>query len=134
MRLEFGSQPEDLVAAIGPGVGQCCYAVGEEVLSEFESQFTYSSELFREVGSSDPVRTRYPIMFLSQRAPGHSSLGSGHHLDLIEANRRQLLAAGLQPRAIRFVGACTNCHPELFFSHRGSRGRCGRMMSVIGIR
>jgi YfiH family protein len=134
MRLEFGSQPEDLVAAIGPGVGQCCYAVGEEVLSEFESQFTYGSELFREVGSSDPVRTRYPMMFLSQRAPGHSSLGSGHHLDLIEANRRQLLAAGLQPRAIRFVGACTNCHPELFFSHRGSRGRCGRMMSVIGIR
>jgi len=134
MRLEFGSQPEDLVAAIGPGVGQCCYVVGEEVHSEFESQFTYASELFREVDSSDPVRTRYPIMFLTQRAPGHSSLGSGLHLDLIEANRRQLLDAGLQPRAIQVVGACTNCHPELFFSHRGSRGRCGRMMSVIGIR
>lgn len=134
MRLEFGSQPKDLVAAIGPGVGQCCYAVGEEVLSEFESQFTYGSELFREIGSSDPVRTKYPMMFLAQRAPGHSSPGAGLHLDLIEANRRQLLAAGLQPRAIQFVGACTNCHPELFFSHRGSRGRCGRMMSVIGIR
>ncbi|HEY1897908.1 MAG TPA: peptidoglycan editing factor PgeF [Terracidiphilus sp.] len=134
MRLEFGSHPEDLVAAIGPGVGQCCYAVGEEVVSEFESQFTYGSELFREVDSSDPVRTRYPLMFLSHRAPGHSSPGSGLHLDLVEANRRQLLASGLQPDAIQFVGACTHCHPELFFSHRGSRGHCGRIMSVIGIR
>jgi hypothetical protein len=134
MRLEFGSQPEDLVAAIGPGVGQCCYGVGEEVFSEFESQFTYGSELFRKVDSSDPVLARYPMMFLTQRAPGHSSLGPALHLDLVEANRRQLLAAGLQPGAIQSVGACTNCHPELFFSHRGSRGRCGRMMSVIGIR
>jgi YfiH family protein len=134
MRLEFGSHPEDLVAAIGPGVGQCCYVVGEEVFSEFESQFTCGSELFREVDSSDPVRTRYPMMFLTQRAPGDASLGSGLHLDLVEANRRQLLAAGLPPGAVQFVGACTNCHPELFFSHRGSRGRCGRMMSVIGIR
>jgi hypothetical protein len=134
MRLEFGSRPEDLVAAIGPGVGQCCYAVGEEVVSEFESQFTYGSELFREVDSSDPVRTQYPMMFLSQRAPGQSSPGTGLHLDLVEANRRQLLASGLRPDAIQFVGACTQCHPELFFSHRGSRGRCGRMMAVIGMK
>lgn len=132
MRLEFGSQPEDLVAAIGPGIGPCCYAVGEEVQSEFESQFTYGSELFREVASSDPVRSRYPLMFLNQRAPGHGS--QGLHLDLIEANRRQLLAAGLGADAIEVVGACTNCHPEMFFSYRASKGRCGRMMSVIGIR
>ena len=133
MRLEFGSHPDDLVAAIGPGVGQCCYVVGAEVLSEFESQFTYGPEFFREVDSSDPLRTRYPMMFLNQRAPGHSSVGSALHLDLVGANRRQLLAAGLRPDAVQFVGACTNCHQELFFSHRGSRGRCGRMMSVIGI-
>jgi YfiH family protein len=132
MRLEFGSQPEDLVAAIGPGIGACCYAVGEEVISEFESQFTYGSELFHEVASSDPVRSRYPLMFLNQRAPGHGS--PGVHLDLIEANRRQLLSAGLQPGAVQVVGACTNCHPEMFFSYRASKGKCGRMMSVIGIR
>jgi YfiH family protein len=134
MRLEFGSQPEDLVAAIGPGIGACCYAIGEEVLSEFESQFTYGSELFREVYDADPVRTKYPMLFLTQRAPGHSPIGPSLHVDLIEANRRQLLAAGLDAGAIQVVGACTNCHPELFFSHRASRGRCGRMMSVIGVR
>ena len=134
MRMEFGSRPEDLTAAIGPGIGLCCYAVGEEVFSEFESQFTYAAELFREVYDSDPVRTRYPMLFLTQRAPGHSPIGPSLHLDLAEANRRQLLAAGLRPRAIQVVGGCTSCHRELFFSHRGSDGHAGRMMSVIGIR
>jgi polyphenol oxidase len=134
MRLEFGCKPEDLVAAIGPGVGQCCYAVGEEVLSEFESQFSYAGELFREVFDSDPVRTRYPMLFLTQRAPGHSPIGPQLHLDLIEANRRQLLDAGLGPSAISTTGGCTSCHTELFFSHRASQGHAGRMMSVIGVK
>jgi YfiH family protein len=134
MRLQFGSRPEDLVAAIGPGIGPCCYAVGEEVLSSFESQFAYARELFREVYDSDPVRTRYPLLFMTQRAPGHSEIGPSLHLNLVEANRRQLLAAGLKPRAIHLLGGCTSCHRDLFFSHRGSQGHAGRMMSVIGIR
>jgi hypothetical protein len=134
MRLEFGSRPEDLIAAIGPGIGACCYAVGEEALSEFESQFAYARELFREVYSSDAVRTKYPMLFLTQRAPGHSLIGPSLHLDLIEANRRQLLSAGIKPRSIKLVGGCTSCQPELFFSHRASRGHAGRMLSVIGIR
>ena len=134
MRLEFGSRPEDLIAAIGPGIGVCCYAVGDEVLSTFESQFTYARALFREVYDSDPVRMKYPMLFLTQRAPGHSPIGPGLHVDLIEANRRQLLDAGLKPNAIQVVGGCTQCQRELFFSHRGAHGHAGRMMSVIGIR
>ena len=134
MRLEFGSRPEDLIAAIGPGIGACCYAVGEEVMSSFESQFSYAHELFCEVYDSDPVRTKYPMLFLTQRAPGHSPIGPGLHLDLIKANRRQLLDAGLQSSAIHLAGGCTSCHSHLFFSHRASRGHAGRMMSVIGIR
>jgi polyphenol oxidase len=132
MRLQFGCRPQDLVAAIGPGAGQCCYAVGEELLSEFESQFSYAPELFREVFDSDPVRTKYPMLFLTQRAPGHSPIGPQLHLDLIEANRRQLLDAGVKPSAISTTGGCTNCHTDLFFSHRASRSHAGRMMSVIG--
>ena len=119
MRIEFGSRPEDLIAAIGPGVGQCCYAIGEEVLTEFESQFSYARELFREVYDSDPVRKKYPMLFLTQRAPGHSPIGPGMHLDLIEANRRQLLDAGVKASAISLTGGCTSCHTDLFFSHRG---------------
>ncbi len=134
MRLAFGSQPEDLIAAIGPGIGLCCYAVGEEVLSEFESQFSYARELFKEVFDSDPVRKKYPMLFLTQRAPGHSPIGPSLHVDLVEANRRQLLAAGLKPDSIQVVGGCTQCHTDLFFSHRASHGHTGRMMAVIGIR
>ncbi len=134
MRLEFGSRPGDLIAAIGPGNGPCCYAVGEEVVSEFESQFAYARELIHEVYSADPVRNKYPMLFLTQRAPGHSDIGPQIHIDLIEANRRQLLDAGVRPQAISIVGGCTACHPELFYSHRASRGHAGRMMGVIGIR
>jgi len=134
MRLEFGSRPEDLVAAIGPGNLVCCYQVGEDVLSEFESQFTYGAGLFREVYDADPVRARYPMMFMNQRAPGHSPMGPSLHVDLVEANRRQLIDAGLRENAIQVVAACTQCHQEMFFSHRGSRGRCGRMLNVIGIK
>jgi YfiH family protein len=134
MRLEFGSRPADLIAVIGPGIGPCCYAVGEEVLSEFESQFVYARELFREVYDSDPVRRRYPMLFLNQRPPGHGPAGSQLHVDLIEANRRQLLACGIPAKSIQIVGGCTQCNPNLFFSYRGASGRTGRMLAVVGIR
>jgi polyphenol oxidase len=132
MRLEFGSRPEDLIASIGPGISQCCYSVGQEVREQFESQFLYASELFREVYDSDPVRQKYPMLFLTARAPGHSDIGPSLHLDLAEANRRQLLAAGLRKGAIFLTGQCTGCHTDRFFSHRIERGFTGRMMSVIG--
>ena len=134
MRLEFGSQPEDLVAAIGPGIGVCCYAVGEEVLSSFESQFSYSRQLFRGVDDTDEVRRKDPVLLLTQRAPAHSPLGPSLHVDLVEANRRQLLDAGLSAKSIHRTGGCTSCHRDLFFSHRASQGHAGRMMSGIGIR
>lgn len=134
LRLEFGSRPENLVAAIGPGIGQCCYAVGEEVRSEFLSQFAYAGELFRDVYDSDPIREKYPMLFLTARAPGHSNIGPSLHLDLQEANRRQLLDAGVSPEAIFVFGDCTSCQRNRFFSHRADHGRTGRMFSVIGIR
>jgi hypothetical protein len=134
MRLEFGSRPEDLVAAIGPGIGQCCYAVGEEVRAEFESQFSYAAELFCDVYNSNPVREKYPLLFLTARAPGHSNIGPSLHLDLVEANRRQLLDAGLKADAISVVGDCTSCRTDRYFSYRAEHGFTGRMFSVIGIR
>lgn len=132
MRLEFGSRPEEMEAAIGPAIGACCYAVGEEVRSEFLSQFSYAEELFSEVYDSDPVKEKYPLLFLTMRAPGHSNMGPSLHLDLIEANRRQLLDAGVPAASIWTAHRCTNCEPERFFSHRAEQGFCGRMMSVIG--
>jgi polyphenol oxidase len=134
MRMEFGTQPEDCIAAIGPGIGSCCYAVGEEVHSEFASQFAYASELFSEVYDSDPIKEKYPLLFMTARAPGHSGLGPKLHLNLIEANRRQLLDAGLSPAAVSIVGDCTSCHTDRYFSYRSEQGFTGRMFSAIGIR
>jgi YfiH family protein len=134
MRTEFRSKPEDLVAAIGPGIAACCYAVGDEVRSEFGSQFAYAAELFTEVSDSDPIRDKYPLLFLTARAPGHSNLGPQLHLDLMEANRRQLLDAGLRAEAITVIGDCTRCQNNRYFSYRAEQGFTGRMLSVIGIR
>ena len=129
MRAEFGSAPEDLVAAVGPAIGSCCYSIGEEVEQEFRSQFAYAEELFCEVYDADPVREKYPMLFLSARAPGHSDLGPRLHLDLQEANRRQLQAAGV--REVEVLGQCTSCRTDLFFSYRAEQGLTGRMMAVI---
>ena len=130
----FGSRPRDIRAAIGPGIQGCCYEVGEEVRSKFESQFAYGSSLFHEVKDSDPVREKYPLLFLTARAPGHSELPKKIFLDLVEANRQQLMAAGVPKKNIDASQFCTNCHPELLFSYRAEKGKTGRMMGVAGIR
>jgi len=133
MHRFFGSRPRDLKAAIGPGIRGCCYEVGEEVRTKFESQFEYGAKLFREVKESDPVREKYPLLFLSARAPGHSDLPKKIFLDLVEANRQQLLAAGVPAKSIEASPLCTNCHPDLLFSYRAERGKTGRMLAVAGI-
>ena len=134
MRKHFKSDPRDLFAAIGPGVHGCCYDVGEEVRTKFEARFAYASSLFREVKESDPVREKYPLLFLTARAPGHSELPVKLFLDLVEANRRQLLDAGVLARNIETSSLCTACHTELLFSFRAEKGVTGRMMAVAGIR
>jgi polyphenol oxidase len=134
MRRQFDSAPRDLRAAIGPCVRKCCYAVGSEVKAEFESQFSYASELFEEVFDSNAIHIKYPLLFLNQRAPGHGDLGPEIHLNLVEANTRQLRDAGLPEDHISVIDGCTACDTSRFFSHRAEFGRTGRMMAVIGIR
>ena len=134
MRRQFGSLPRDLRAAIGPSIRRCCYQVGPEVRAEFESQFSYAGNLFEEVFDSNAIHVRYPLLFLNQRAPGHGDLGPEIHLDLVEANRRQLQDAGLREEHISVIEGCTACDTARFFSHRAEFGKTGRMMAVIGIR
>lgn len=134
MRLYFGSRPHDLKAAIGPGVHHCCYTVGEEVRENFYSQFAYARSLFHEIKESDPVREKYPMLFLTARAPGHSALPVKIFLDLVEANRRQLLDAGLLRKNIESSLLCTSCNTDVLFSHRAEKGNTGRLMGVAGVR
>jgi len=108
MRKEFGSDPQDLTAAIGPGIGACCFAVGPEVEDLFRAKYAYAPHLFA----------------------GHNPL----RMNLAEANRLQLLSAGLLGRNIHSLNACTSCAVDRFFSYRAERGKTGRMMAVIGLR
>jgi YfiH family protein len=125
MRQRFGSKPEHLIAAIGPAIGACCYIVGAEVRSQFEGQFAYADQLFR-ISPGDKA------------SPGEGAgVGLQLHLDLHEANRRQLLDAGLKPKAITVLGECTACTRlqngrRKYFSYRAEAGVTGRMMAVIG--
>jgi len=134
MRRTFGTRPSDLKATIGPGIRGCCYQVGPEIKYKFESQFSYATELFRETKDRDEIHERYPLLFLTARAPGHSELPKKIFLDLAQANRRQLLAVGVPARNISDLDLCTSCHLERFFSHRAEKGNTGRMMAAVGIR
>ena len=133
-RRQFGSDPADLVAAIGPGIHRCCYQVSEDLREKFCSQFFYGEALFENVFSSDPVRRQYPLLFMNMRAPGHGEPPHTVHLDLVEANRRQLLDSGLREENIWISDLCTSCRTDLLFSHRKEKGVTGRMVGAIGIR
>jgi YfiH family protein len=133
MERQLGCDPRNLVAVIGPGIGACCYEIGEEVESEFESQFAYSKELFEDVFDSWSLKTKYPMLFLNQRAPGHGEPALSRHLDLVKANWCQLMDAGVPAENIQSMDLCTACRTDLFFSYRKEQVT-GRMLAVVGIR
>src|SRR4029077_5524762 len=134
MRRHFGTNPRDLRAAIGPGIHKCCYQVGPEVREVFRSSFAYSDELFHEQRESDVVHEKYPLLFMNARAPGHGPDQSKLYLDLVSANTRQLLDAGVLAKNISVSPLCTSCRTDLLFSCRPEKGVTGRLMGVIGIR
>jgi YfiH family protein len=134
MQMEFGTRPEDVVAALGPGIGRCCYEVGEEVAREFAAQFPEAREWFDgpfdslAAGESDPNW----LPWLTMKPPGHAPPPLRVQLDLIAANRAILAASGVAPGNISSSGYCTACRTNLFFSYRHER-TTGRMMAAIGI-
>lgn len=119
MRRAFKSEPDDLIAVIGPSIRACCYDVGREVTDAFRADFRGSEEFF-VAPSVDPRE-------IEESAPGV-------HLDLVAVARRQLLDAGLNPSKVEVVDSCTACRTDLFFSHRKEGSHAGRMLALIGIR
>jgi YfiH family protein len=110
---EYGSNPHDLVAAIGPCLGPCCGEVGIEVV-----------EAFRAAGHDSTSMERW-------FAPGPRGRP---HLDLWQANRDQLQRAGLTPGNIFAAELCTRTHAPLFHSYRGAGEKAGRMVAAIRVR
>jgi polyphenol oxidase len=135
MQLEFGTNPEDVLAALGPAIGPCCYEVGPEVAQAFLGQFAHAAEWFE--GPFDRLSSGEepnPLPWLTMMPPGHEPPPERVQLDLRAANRRQLVGAGVRPRNIAVSPLCTSCRGDLFFSYRKEGPATGRMMSVIGIR
>ena len=131
MQMQFKTKPADLLAAIGPAIGGCCYEVGTEVAIQFQSQFADAPEWFDEFRTGDEPN---PIQWLDMMPPGHQPPPKNVLLDLRKANRAQLLHAGLRTAKIFCSDLCTACRGDLLFSYRKEGATSGRLMSVIGIR
>jgi hypothetical protein len=130
LQMEFGSKPDDLLAALGPSIGPCCYEVGAELVSKFMVQFADGDDYFDEARSGEEPN---PLQWLNMAPPGHQPPPKNVHLDLRKANRSQLIAAGLQARNIFVSDLCTACRTDLLFSYRREGPQSGRLLSVIGI-
>ena len=108
---EYDAKPENLRVAIGASAGPCCYEVGSEVIEAFSSKFVDGEKLFT------PTRL------------GHA------RVDLLKANRDQLISTGVKAERIHSAPICTMCRTDLFFSYRKEKsihGKVGRLMAVIG--
>ena len=106
----FGSRPMKLKIAIGPGIGHCCYEVGEDVVSTFRSRFSWWTEVFSFKGSDRPK------------------------LNLARANTYQFLEAGLKEKNIYQLDLCTCCREDLFFSYRRNKIEKREQLSFIALR
>ena len=112
MQLSYDTTPVDLLVALGPAIGACCFEVGPEVIDQFKDRYKYTGQL------------------VSKQKPDGKA-----HLDLNLANTRQLEDCGVNPENIFDCGLCTVCRNDLFFSYRFERGAqnpVGRLMGVIG--
>ena len=105
MAARFGTSAEELLIAMGPGIGPCCFEVGPEVSIQFSAFFPERDDLF----------TRAKV-------------------NLVETVVRQLTRIGIQRQQIATSGLCTCCGRELFHSYRRDNDAAGRMVTVIGIR
>jgi len=135
MQMEFGTKPGDVVAALGPAIGRCCYQVGSEVARSFAAQFPGAADWFdgpyeQLAYGEDPLW----LPWLTMMPPGHVPPPPRVQLDLRASNRRQLIDAGVPEEQIDVSDLCTACRTDLFFSYRREGGKSGRMMSMIGVR
>jgi YfiH family protein len=135
MRLEFGTRPGDVVAALGPAIGGSCYEVGPEVAQGFASQFSRAAEWF-EGPFEQLAHGEEPLWlpWLTMMPPGHVPPPPRVQLDLRAANRWQLEDAGVPAKQIDVSDLCTACRTDLLFSYRRESANTGRLMAVIGLK
>ncbi|WP_461815837.1 peptidoglycan editing factor PgeF [Faecalimonas sp.] len=111
MQKEYGSNPKDILAAIGPSICQDCYEVSEDVIDEFKRAFAeeYWTELF------------------------YRKENGKYQLNLWKANEYIFLESGIEKDHIEVTNICTCCNNEILFSHRASCGKRGNLAAFLAI-
>jgi polyphenol oxidase len=122
---EFDSDPADLVAVIGPSIGSCCYEVGADVRGRFEAAGFSEDELKRWFVTERRESAANPSL------PGIGSRSDHWFLDMWEATRDQLIAAGVSIDRIHTAALCTASHRDAFCSYRRDGTRAGRLAAAI---
>ncbi len=110
MQKEFGSDPNDIICAIGPNIGKCCYEVDDAVFNEFKSAGFDTKLIFTEKGNGK------------------------YMLDLRKANELILLNSGIKKENIDISDICTCCNFDSMFSHRASGEKRGNMAAIIELK
>ncbi len=128
MNDEFSSNPDDLIAAVGPAIAKCCYEVDDKVMKPFRENLSDADRFVHVpvgLASLPATNSEYSTGFAkSEKA----------FLDLPAVARFELISGGVPERNIHAVDLCTSCRPDLFFSHRRDRGRTGRHLAVVGLK
>lgn len=111
MTENYGTNPKDVIAGIGPSIGQCCFQVDEPVVKEFRQKLYFANDVI----INDTVPERYKI-------------------DLWETNKRILINCGVLEKNIELSNICTMCHTDLFYSHRVMGNERGNMAGIITLK
>ena len=109
---EYGSNPADIVAAIGPSICQDCYEVSEDVILEFKKNFD---------------KSLWDNLFY-QKEDGK------YQLNLWKANEAVFLEAGIKPENIAVTNVCTHCNPDILFSHRATGFNRGNLSAFLALK
>ena len=111
MSVEFSTNPEDLICAIGPVIGKCCYEVSKDCAEKFAKLFTWDSPVITRTENSDKFM-----------------------IDLSLANKLILMGAGVKEENIVISDLCTKCNSDLLWSHRATSGKRGTMSAFMQLR
>lgn len=112
MSREYGTDPKDIYAAIGPSICQDCYEVSEDVIDEFRQHFE---------------QKLWPELFYRKE-------NGKYQLNLWKANEAVLTEAGIPKQQIAVTNVCTHCNPEILFSHRATGNKRGNLSAFLALK
>ena len=116
MTERYGTDPADIIAAIGPSICQDCYEVSEDVIIQFKKNYEEQNwpSLYYDKGCNEAGERKY-------------------QLNLWEACRLNMLKSGILEEHIEVTDLCTCCNPDILFSHRASQGKRGNLAAFLGL-